>query len=104
MNAKIEFLNHIADIAKVLCAEIELNNTFDKSEPVLVGLLKVNYTEDDWNNFLELLDFEYDDGFGAQELFGTIWFTDGTWSDRFEYDGSEYWDYHMIPDIPDYLK
>ena len=24
----------------------------------------------------------YDSGFGIQELFGTIWYTDGTWSER----------------------
>ena len=43
-------------------------------------------------------------GYGGQELFGTIWYEDGTWSDRGEYDGSEWWNYNKCPDIPDDVK
>ena len=31
------------------------------------------------------IDKEYDDGYGGQELYGTIWYKDGTWSTRGEY-------------------
>ena len=41
---------------------------------------------------------EYNDGYGSQELFGTIWMTDGTWYTRGEYDGSEWWEHHACPD------
>ncbi len=46
---------------------------------------------------LALLDKEYDDGYGGQELSGTIVFKDGTWLSRGEYDGSEWWDYNTMP-------
>jgi hypothetical protein len=43
------------------------------------------------------LDFEYDDGYGGQELFGYVVFKDGTWLSRAEYDGSEWWEYNKTP-------
>ena len=49
---------------------------------------------------LKPLDFEYDSGYGGQELFGTIWFKDGTWASRREYDGSEWWEYNECPPLP----
>lgn len=47
---------------------------------------------------LPLLNFDYDDGYGSQELFGYIWYADGTWSDRREYDGAEWWEHQKRPD------
>lgn len=49
---------------------------------------------------LDTLDFTYDNGYGGQELFGYIVFTDGTWLERAEYDGSEWWTYKQIPPRP----
>tara|TARA_R110000851_G_scaffold2612_2_gene10659 strand:+ start:853 stop:1191 length:339 start_codon:yes stop_codon:yes gene_type:complete len=37
------------------------------------------------------LDFEYDCGYGRQLVFGHIVFKDGTWLERSEYDGAEWW-------------
>jgi hypothetical protein len=48
---------------------------------------------------LPQLDFEYDSGYGGQELFGYIWYEDGTWSSRGEYDGSEWWEHVSRPDF-----
>ena len=48
-------------------------------------------------NVLPELDFNYDNGYGGQELYGYIWYTDGTWSERGEYDGSEWWEYKKTP-------
>ena len=39
-------------------------------------------------SFLNDLNFEYDSGYGGQELYGTVWFKDNTWAGRGEYDGS----------------
>ena len=50
------------------------------------------------------LDFEYDNGYGGQELFGTVVFKDGSWLDRGEYDGSEWWDYHRCPSYDDIIE
>ncbi|QNI21485.1 hypothetical protein [Salmonella phage 3sent1] len=34
-------------------------------------------------------------------LYGNVWFTDGTWLERGEYDGSEWWEYKATPAIPE---
>jgi len=66
--------------------------------------LKCYYTPEDMQEFLNKLDFEYDNGFGLQRLFGVVWFEDGTWAERGEYDGSEWWELREMPEIPDHLK
>lgn len=50
--------------------------------------------------FFKNLNFYYDSGYGTQELYGTIWFTDGTYSEREEYDGNEGWAHRRAPSIP----
>lgn len=42
---------------------------------------------------------EFDPGWGVQELHGYIWYNDGTWSSRAEYDGSEWWEHNVCPDF-----
>jgi len=56
----------------------------------------------DFDEFCDKLNFEYDDGFGSQELFGIILFDD-SYSDRDEYDGSERWKNHKMPTIKEVL-
>jgi len=46
------------------------------------------------------LDREYDSGFGTQYLDGIVWFDDGSWATREEYDGSERWRLHRRPELP----
>ena len=46
---------------------------------------------------LSMLDFNYDSGYGSQELHGNIWYEDGTWSDRGEYGGAEWWQHQTVP-------
>jgi hypothetical protein len=105
-NAKEEFIKHIQD-RKVLCAHIIYGDYYyqdDDPDPRLHIKLKSGYTLEDYDNFLKLLDFNYNAGFGGQKLFGNIWYKDNTWSDRGEYDGSEWWQYQSIPEIPEELK
>lgn len=59
-------------------------------------ILTTGWTTDEWNSFLVSLDFEYDSGYGGQELFGVIWYVDGTWSERGEYDGTEWWEHQSL--------
>lgn len=66
--------------------------------------LKENWSNDEWLAFLEGLRFNYDDGFGSQHLFGVIWFKDGSWLERSEYDGSENWVLKRTPDVPQLLQ
>lgn len=102
MNAKKEFLGHIKD-RKILCANISYRNCWNFQGPMKDFNLPVGYTQEQYDEFVSSLNFKYDAGYGGQELFGTIWYTDGTWSDRGEYDGSEWWNYHICPNIPENL-
>jgi hypothetical protein len=97
-NAKQEFLEQIKD-RSLICAQLNLYEDSDQQ-----FLLKRNYTQSDLETFLQSLDFEYDSGYGGQELFGFIWHSETTWSERGNYDGAEWWDYKEIPVIPDELK
>lgn len=100
MNAKEEFLDIIED-EKVICAKIGLDAEA-WGDRVKWNILKENYSEKDFKDFCDKLDFEYDDGFGAQELFGVILLEDG-WFTRGEYDGSEWWEYHNRPTAEEVL-
>lgn len=102
-NARDEFLLHIRKVdSSVMCAYIERegfdNDTFEYYKTACV--LKVNFTGNDYDEFLDSLSFDYDSGFGGQVVFGTIFYSDGTWSERGEYDGSEWWEYKTRPEIP----
>ena len=103
-NAKQEFLEHTQD-KKVRCAKITFGDPSYEDEDVnKYFILPVGYDPTDLELFLKEINKEYDSGWGGQELFGTIWYIDGTWSDRGEYDGSEWWEYHQCPDItPDLM-
>jgi len=101
MNARQEFINHVG-FRKVLCAQIKHGDGYDDDSKVFN--LTTGSTEEDRTQFLNDLDFDYDNGYGGQNLFGTIWYEDGTWSDRGEYDGSEWYEYHICPPIPKELN
>jgi hypothetical protein len=110
MNARQEFVFHTAG-KKIKCAIL----TFDDgsgywneddghtSNAATYGL-PVGYTQEEHDVFTQSIDREYDAGYGGQQLFGTIWYQDGTWSSRGEYDGSEWWDWHKCPVIPAVLN
>lgn len=55
-----------------------------------------------WNEFNEVANVEYDDGYGGQEVASDliVMFSDGIYMTRGEYDGSEWWDY--IKPLPFY--
>ena len=97
MNARQEFIKHIG-VRKVLCAQIKHGDDYDDDSKVFN--LTTGSTEEDRTQFLNDIDFEYDSGYGGQRLFGTIWYEDGTWSERGEYDGSEWWEHRERPQIP----
>tara|TARA_R110000822_G_scaffold265188_1_gene389168 strand:+ start:182 stop:472 length:291 start_codon:yes stop_codon:yes gene_type:complete len=89
-NAKVEIIGHVNG------KDVELIRiVFGKS----YGSKQQLFINGSLNEVLERLDFEYDNGYGGQELFGYIWYKDGTWSHRGEYDGSEWWEYMVRPDL-----
>jgi len=90
MNAKQEILEHIKVAAggrEVVFVHVAIGAKWEHKGPLA--------------DVVAQLDFIYNNGYGCQELFGTIWYADGTWSERGEYDGSEWWEFKKCPDLPD---
>lgn len=108
MNAKTELLSFLNRItARMICATISRNNwgCLDEDETTVPTFnLKTMYSAEDYDRFLSDLDFTYNHGYGLQELYGTVWFSDGTWLERWEYDGSEGWEHKQCPPIPKKLS
>ena len=100
MNCRKEFKAHIFG-KELKCAMI-----YDKLdiEEASIFALQENFTLNEYRKFLDAIDFDYDEGFGQQYVFGTIWYADGTWSERYEYDGLENWVHMSSPEIPRILK
>ena len=101
LNAAEEFSEHVKGLT-VTCAFVQSEHCADLKLPKVV--LKKGYTVEDYERFLDHLGFDYEAGYGSQELTGTIWFDDGSWSTRGEYDGSEWWENHKRPPITADLK
>lgn len=111
-NAKTEFQDHVKWVQsgykkKVLCAKVWTERDYEYDEYNKVEIVALNeyilpigWDEEDMVVFLEKLNFFYDSGYGGQNLYGIIWYDDMSWSDRGEYDGSEWWSYQTIPEIP----
>lgn len=87
MHAREELLKHVGG-REVEFVEIAMTEHYD-SDVVIKGTLA---------EVLPLLNFEYNAGYGSQKMDGYIWYTDGTWSDRREYDGSEWWEHQVRPE------
>ena len=103
INAKKELLKHLQEIGRVvICFRIDYDDYSDGKRTVSV--LKMNHTSEEFNDALDKLDSRYDNGYGLQELYGTIWHADGTWSERREYDGEEWWEHCFRPQIPEDCK
>ena len=85
---------------------LESDMNYETGEPyeAAIDVRFIASKVEDIDKALAPLDKEYDPGFGRQYLFGTIWFTKGIWADRHEYDGSERWDIHVYPNLPDSNK
>lgn len=98
MNAQAEFLHHIMEGPDVKAVTIMFNEQGYSTDPKHIKIfnLKEGFNDDEFTEFIHSLDFDYDNGFGTQYLFGKIWYTDGSWSERYEYDGSECWT-HQAP-------
>lgn len=100
-NAKEEFKQNF-ELSEVKCATISMLD--EDYEFQSFAILKIGYTSNDMDEFLNKLDYEYHSGYGTQQLDGIVWLTNNNWSTRGEYDGSEWWEHLQLPNIPDTLK
>ena len=100
MNAKDEFIYYTKGL-EVKCATL-FGVEFSRLDGFL-AVLRVGYSEEEYSEFLKEIDFEYNDGFGGQNLDGYIWHEDGSWYERGEYNGCEWWEFKRYPVIPNYL-
>lgn len=91
MTAQQELLTFLSGKPEVICLTFARDVNY-REGPYTTGTLK---------EILPLLDFAYDSGFGSQDLYGTIWFADGSWATRGEYDGSGWWEHHTPPALPE---
>ena len=54
--------------------------------------------------FLEHANFEYNDGYGIEEInTDLILVGKDFWLERHEYDGSEWWEYKSMPNVNDFV-
>ena len=54
-----------------------------------------------WKEFEALANVEYDESYGAQEVADDLLVVgDDWWLERHEYDGSEWWEFKKIPEVP----
>jgi hypothetical protein len=98
VNAKDELLNLLKNQGVTLkCAIVQYGDHYSDAQNIFT--LRCGFTPVEYDTFLTALDFNYDDGYGCQELFGTLWFSDGTWAERRVYDGSEWWERKVMPEI-----
>jgi hypothetical protein len=103
VNCKDVFLREIEG-REVRCAEI-IYGSIDWAEKYRrVARLTESFSDSEYTSFLSQIDYEYDSDYGGQKVFGYIWYTDGYWSEREEFDGSEWWENRSCPEIPKELK
>lgn len=104
MNAKIELKNHLAAVGKeVVAIEIYLEEYIylSKEDQENGSWGEIRTVGTSFEDVADWLDFEYDCGYGKQQIFGTVWYSDGSWCERREYDGSEWWLHNELPKIPE---
>lgn len=74
------------------------NNGKQESAVKWVGVHGKSFS---WEEFKKIADFEYDNSFGVENIdssliiVGIDW-----WIERHEYDGSEWWEFKILPDKP----
>lgn len=72
---------------------------------LLFGYDEVQEMSWPWRDFAKIADFEYDDGYGGQEIQkGLVIVGKDWWLERHEYDGSEWWEFKTLPERPNVGK
>jgi hypothetical protein len=86
----------------------ETKDFLEKRNKTLDDIIYVQTDEfriKDIQKFLKSMDFDYDDGFGCQEIPSDLKIIGKDfWLERYEYDGSEWWDFKTTPVPNDIIK
>lgn len=98
-NLKQELLENIEacglNILYISLVHVDIDKSWKRQSNVIM--------EGPYNGDLSPLDFEYDEGYGFQEIFGTVYCEDinhrPVWLTREEYDGSEWFSVNTVPDF-----
>ena len=77
INARVELLEILGD-RTIECAKISVGSEWSENNPIGDIILKKRYSFLSFREFSDALNFEYDNGFGMQELKGVVWLKDGT--------------------------
>lgn len=110
-NAKQEFFNAIRQEffngvrhSSVRCAFIQYDPNGQDEMTGDLFRLPLNYTSEQWNDFIEKLDFEYEADSGYSVLSGCIWLENNVWLERYmDEKECEYWILKQYPEIPEDL-
>ena len=115
-NAKTELLYNLTQLEKrkgrsipIKCATITRESYHWYNDEYVEDRKSIDLREGhsigEYEEFLHRLDFQYDNGYGGQQVYGMVWLKEeNTWMERGEYDGSEWWEYKKCPKVPDELK
>lgn len=106
INAKEELLETLQEIGKSI-EDIEFAGVYYDCSNYDIGESGAGCATEDTNFLLDFLNFSYDEGFGMQYIYGYILFSDGSWLERREYDGAEWWKFMTLPtkeSIEDYIN
>ena len=113
-NAKEELLTFLEKNSnkEIQCAKIVFSERKENEEtgssnlviPIRDVLLKTYYTNQDYQEFINQLNFNYGGSLNLDdsvdiEIDGTIWFRDGSWAERDSYDSKEWWQIRCLPEI-----
>ena len=75
--------------------EILADNKKKVSDVLFINLKQSSCT---WEQFKAVSNFNYDNGYGGNEIEGSLKIVgDNWWLERGEYDGSEWWEFKKMP-------
>lgn len=100
-NLKADTLAHIASVGVPVKAILITHEHYSSPDYGKREYLPPNHNELEYTDFMDCLDLQYDSGYGSQCFSGIIWYHDSTWSERREYDGSEWWEHCKCPSLPE---
>jgi len=103
--------DHGLTMDNIKCASLWLHQGYGEHEEIGVSFKIYSYDDvkpalyDDHREatISDMGKYRYDSGYGGQELYGKVWMDNGEWITRGEYDGSEWWEYHRVPEVPNKL-